>query len=242
MGSEVEALKAAFSTNTNWAEWAAFAVFVGLLGDIAVILIFDLFDKDKSWWEIILAGIASAMIAFGVWGESHFGHRATSASARIQAILEKQTEDAKRDVIKAQTTLERERIERLKLEEGMRPRAIKAEQWKLLAPCLKTASKGAVFIVPKVFDEEAERYAAQIFVVLKEAGFDVRHEPVGKPRPFSFGVSGVFLFVKDVSQPASWIPDMQKCFELASITMPAYGGIPNWAGPRDVMLAVGVKP
>jgi hypothetical protein len=51
MNSDIEALKAAFSTNTNWAEWAAVAVFVGLVVDIAVILIFDLFDKDKSWWR-----------------------------------------------------------------------------------------------------------------------------------------------------------------------------------------------
>ena len=102
MSSEVEALKVAFSSNTNSAEWAAWAVFVGLLGDIAVILVFDLFDKDKSWWEIILAGIASAVIAGGVWGESHFGHRATDASSRIQAILEKQAADANERAAKAE--------------------------------------------------------------------------------------------------------------------------------------------
>jgi hypothetical protein len=96
MASEVEALKVAFATNTNWVEWAAFAVFVGLLGDIAVILIFDFFDKDKSWWEIILGGVASAIIAAGVWGEPHFGHRATDASGQLQAILEKQAARRKR--------------------------------------------------------------------------------------------------------------------------------------------------
>jgi hypothetical protein len=90
MGSEVESLKLAFSTNTRWAELATLAVFVGLLGDILVILIFDFFDKDKTWTEIVLAGLASLIIAFGVWGEYRFGQRATEAASRLQANAEKQ--------------------------------------------------------------------------------------------------------------------------------------------------------
>src|SRR5437879_866066 len=91
MGSEIESSKAAFSTNTYWAEWAAFAVFVGLIADIVVIVAFDLRDKDKSLWEIGLAGAGALVIAAGVWGESHFGNRATNASSQIQAVLGKET-------------------------------------------------------------------------------------------------------------------------------------------------------
>src|SRR5260370_21422345 len=90
MGAEVESLKLAFSTNTKWAELATLAVFIGLLGDILVILFFDFFDKDKTWIEIILASFASLIIAFGVWGEYRFGHKATEAASRLQTNSETQ--------------------------------------------------------------------------------------------------------------------------------------------------------
>ena len=90
MGAEIESLKLAFSTNTKWSELATLAVFIGLLGDILVILIFDFSDKDKTWTEITLAGIASLVIAFGVWGEYRFGHRATEAASQLQANSETQ--------------------------------------------------------------------------------------------------------------------------------------------------------
>jgi hypothetical protein len=105
MPPEIAALKSAFSTNTNLAQWAAAAVFWGLIGDISVILIFDLFDKTKSWWEICLAGLASALIATGVWGESHFGSLATAASSQLQEYLEKEAADARLETAKLKKEL-----------------------------------------------------------------------------------------------------------------------------------------
>src|ERR1700719_1421350 len=84
MTPDAESLKAVFTTNTTWAERSTLAVFVGLLADILVILAFDFFDKDKGWTEIILAGLASLLIAFGVYGEYKFGGTATRASSELQ--------------------------------------------------------------------------------------------------------------------------------------------------------------
>src|SRR5271166_3595381 len=94
---DVASLKTAFSTNTSYAELATIAVFIGLLGDIIVILAFDLFDPEKSWWEIGLAGTASLIIAAGVWSEWHFGHLATHASTQLQQYSEGQIAELNRE-------------------------------------------------------------------------------------------------------------------------------------------------
>ena len=88
--TEVASLKDAFSTNTNLSEWCTLLVFVGLLGDILVILVFDLFDKDMSWTEIILAGVAALVITVGVYGEYRYGGRATEAANSLQTNSERE--------------------------------------------------------------------------------------------------------------------------------------------------------
>lgn len=205
--------------------------------------------KELTWTEIGLTIVAGLAVAGGVYGEYFFGSRASDAALQLQNISDQQVADANKRAAEAnaraaeaQRALERERIERLKIEAALKPRALTLEQQKIMLPCLKTSPKGTVFVVPKVFDEEAGHFAAQIFVLLSEAGFDVRHEPAGKPRPFSFGVQGVFLFLADISKPPSHAEPMQRCFRSANIALPSFGGIPDWAGPTDVMLAVGSKP
>ena len=176
MGTEVESLKSAFSTNTNWAEWAAFAVFIGLLIDIAVILIFDLFDKDKSWWEIILAGIASAGIAVGVWGESHFGHRATAASSQLQALLETQAadanaraKDAEARVAEATLEIEQERTARLKLQATITDRRLTDEQKRRIRDVLSLHPGFSVIVVSRLTDTEGKIYGNDFIDAFKAA-------------------------------------------------------------------------
>ncbi len=176
MGSEIESLKLAFSTNTNWAEWAAVAVFVGLLGDISVILIFDLFDKDKSWWEIILAGIASLIIAGGVWGESHFGHRATDASTRIQTILENETADANERAALAMKAAESDRLARVQLEQKMAWRHLSAKQRAELPKAFAPLKGVAVVLSAQATDPEASGFAKEIEAALQEAGIKVSNQ------------------------------------------------------------------
>jgi hypothetical protein len=99
--SEIESLKTAFSTNTYWAEWSTLIVFIGLLGDILVILIFDLFDREKSRWEVLLATIASLVITIGVYGEYTFTRKATNSSLQLQAKSDKEIADLNKDAADA---------------------------------------------------------------------------------------------------------------------------------------------
>jgi hypothetical protein len=99
--SEIESLKTAFSANTYWAEWSTLIVFIGLLGDILVILIFDLFDREKSRWEVLLAAAASLVITVGVYGEYTFTRKATNASLQLQAKSEKEIAELNKEAADA---------------------------------------------------------------------------------------------------------------------------------------------
>jgi hypothetical protein len=169
---ETESLKLVFSTNTRCAEWSTIAVFVGLLADIAVILAFDLRDPDKSWWEIGLAGLASLVIAAGVWGEWHFGHKATEASSQLQA--------------KAEDRIAELNNETAKLEAVAAGRNLKPDEIKALGRALKRFSGRTVLLGSYTGDPEAARLAMQIKSAFKLAGIivadrigDVGAEPGG---------------------------------------------------------------
>jgi hypothetical protein len=165
MGAEVESLKLAFSTNTKWSELATLAVFIGLLGDIFVILLFDLFDEDKTWTEIILAGTASLLIAVGVWGEYRFGDRATEAAKGLQLISEKQIAGLNSDT-------EKLRHENLKLEAQLAWRTLTKRQRDGLTASMKPFKAQNVDVVSYLGDAEAEELADQIVKCLKVAGIE----------------------------------------------------------------------
>lgn len=229
MGSELEALRASFLTNTYWAEWAASAVFIGLIVDIAVILIFDLRDKTKSRWEIILAGIGAAVIATGVFGESHFGHRATDASSRIQADLEKEAADARlaqevlhSDNLKLQSKLKnvdkdvarekvREKQADLHIAELQQETALARQQ-------IAEANSRAASANEKTEAERLARVKLEKAVAWRELSDTQILDIAAKMRPFAGEKLDVFAY-RD--EPDAWM--------LASRIMSAVGG--SWTLP-----------
>ncbi len=132
-------------------------------------------------------------------------------------------------------------VEIMSLRKQVEPRQITTANRAILLPCLEKAPKGVIFVVPKVFDEDAERYANQIRELLKDAGFDSRPEPSNKPRPFSFGVFGTFISVQDFSHPPSQAAPVQSCFKLGKIDLPGYGNAPEWVGANEVLIGVGPR-
>lgn len=136
--------------------------------------------------------------------------------------------------------LEREHIERLKLEAKLRPRSINHEDQRKLLTILKSAPKGRVVVVPKVFDEEAENYAAQISNVLKDAGYTI--EPWKGQRPFSFSRSGAFIWVRNMSKPPMHAAGIQHAFKGIGVTLDGYGNPDVVPDTDTVIIAVAVKP
>lgn len=96
-------------------------------------------------------------------------------------------------------------------------------------------------MVPKVFDEEAEQYAVQIFELLTEAGFDVRHASKSTETVFVWNTWRV-LFVRNMSKPPLHAAPLQACFKSANIILRGYVGLPDRADADVLMLAVGTKP
>jgi hypothetical protein len=140
----------------------------------------------------------------------------------------------------AQLNLERERVARLKLEAKLKPRGINQEDRQKLLIELRHAPNGCVFVVPKVFDEEAEDYAAQIASALKDAGYTI--EQWKGARPFSFGRSGAFIWVKDISKPPPHAAAIQHAFKEIGVTLDEYGDA-NIVLDNDVIIVgVGAKP
>lgn len=262
MGSEVEALKVTFSTNSNWAEWATLAVFVGLLGDIVVIFIFDLFDKNKSWWEIILAGAATTIIAGGVWGELHFGHRATDTSSQIQALLERQTADANERAVKAEldaakanarvkeaearaaearASAAKAELASLQLQEKFAPRYLTASQVKELRIklfALKPLFKGrAVKIFAQAADPEAAAFAQQLKGAFDSAGLATE---LGLGTQFQIVYTGVL--VEYTQQPQNILLAAGIFEALSSVGIVAALAVLPPEQPPLIRIAIGGKP
>lgn len=267
---DVESLKLAFSTNTTWAEYSTIAVFVGLLGDIIVILAFDLFDPDKSWWEIGLVGVASLVIALGVLGEWRYGHLAGAAANRLQTASERRISELNRearqlgkDAETAKGEQERLKRENLALEQMLLPRrfAVEMSSSSTGLKSLKNfaGTKVAVVVVP---DVEAIRLAKDIAGALNAANWQGPFI-VERPLPASSIPDGVEILTPDIRANT---PTDKAAFALSGILRDEYmetgqssstavenrlGGyspMPNWwpqdlhVGPDTLCIFVGMKP
>jgi hypothetical protein len=207
-----------------------------LFGWANVILIFGA--------ALVLVGTIGAIWTGGIReryaGERLSGNEVKTAKA-IAAASEANERTAEFQVQskQAQLDLERERVARLKLEEKLRPRSISEEERRQLLATLKSEAKGRVFVIPKTFDEEAEEYASQISNVLQEAGYTI--EPWTNQRPFSFGRSGVFIWVKDFAKPPPHAGGIQHAFKEIGITLDGYGDANLVPDMESVIIAVAVK-
>jgi hypothetical protein len=198
-------------------------------------------------WGWRLSAIGAAITVVGVallwWGTRIRDHDFEQNIANLHnraARFEKEAADARERSIMLERNLERERIERLKLEEKQKPRRITPQQRATLLACLASVAKGPVTVVPKTFDTEAEQYAAQLTEVLREAKFEIR-SPTG-PRPFGFGMTGVFAVFNDANNPPPHAAEIQHCLSQIGVELSG-GANPDWVkDPQLVIIAVSQKP
>lgn len=207
-------LKKVLVDNNRYSGWCTFAVFAGLIVEYTVLL-FPKWKELKLWEKAftVLAGIA---IAGGVWGEYHFGSKASDAAISIEAISERRIADTNAlaqaasvqaagfqkeaaqlqgEAAEAQREAEKERLARVKLEREIQPRAIfsvhkrdlEAARLKAFAPSFD----GRKIAIDSLADPEAMVFAVDILDVLGRAGIKANGALIGSmlsPRAPRFGV------------------------------------------------------
>jgi outer membrane murein-binding lipoprotein Lpp len=187
--------------------------------------------RYHSWAEV--AGIVSLALLVAAEALGYmYGHRKDDLEAMQQqrheeevARLRLDTETARSETAKANEAAAKanERAAELKLAldreiAARQARTITEDQHDTLVAALRSVEKCPVFVLPKRFDEEAEGFAAKIYEVLRDAGFET---PEWKGQSaFGFGVPGVVIFVKDAQHPPPAAGAIQRTFQtVAEVTM-----------------------
>jgi hypothetical protein len=206
---------------------------------------------EKSGWFLVVAGLALEFLG---------DHAAKRISDRESARLTKEAEDSHQLAVKfdADRVLIAKQAEEIKqtnlvlqiklreIEAKLEWRHITDEQQKQLIACLNGASpKGKGSIVPKVFDEEAERFAAEITDVLRRSGFEIAPNPGARPFSWDSLKAGIIVKDSDAAPPHGGI--IQACFGKAGIkldgfSMPdMYNGTKNKYEANTVIIAIGAR-
>lgn len=199
------------------------------------------------WFDIfnIVLFVGAFAVAVGTYGtikmgavKERFSDERIAANETQTAQANKRTAEIEKSNLLLQQDVERERIERLKLEEKLGPRKIRPEQRSSVLEKLKTAPKGVVFMRPSAADSEPLQFSAQVASILADAGFDVRKWEQGTT--LHLGLLGLFIAVRDADTAPAYASAIQRAFTESGILM---GGrlVPEF---RDGVVAidVGSKP
>jgi hypothetical protein len=206
----------------------------------------DRANQFYTWgWRLSAFGAAITMIGvaalwLGTRARDHDFEEQMAGLHERAATSEKLSKELEKGNLTLQTELERERLERLRIEKQLKPRTITLEERSALLNCLAPLTKGPVTVIPKTFDVEAEQYANQISEVLKDANFEIKAHT--GPRPFGFGMAGVFAVFNDATHPPPHAGEIQHCLRQIGVELGG-GANPDWVkDPNLVVIAVSQKP
>ncbi len=178
-----------------------------------------------------------------MWGtrvrDTHFELNIASLHDRAASSEERSKELEKGNLL-LQHEVEREKTERLKLEERVKPRSLSDAQEKIISEMLVSAPRGPVFVVPKWLDPEAEFFGKQIEGLLKNLGFSII-QMTGDNKPLSYEKLGTFLVIRDKNNQPPHLKPIYEAFRAAGIELVVYDDqyVPD-AG--SVFIGVSVKP
>src|SRR5437867_2032527 len=96
---ELEALKTTLVRNQEISGWCTIAVFAGLVAEYTILLWLKRHDLSRT--ELTLTILAGLAIAGGVYGEFHFGSKASEAALKLEEISEAKIADAQERAAKA---------------------------------------------------------------------------------------------------------------------------------------------
>lgn len=188
-------------------------------------------------WRIIpkLEDIARELVTVGIAGEIIFERRARACSSELSlrakrelAAATKEAGEAKERAAKAELELER-----LKL-----PRFISEEQHKRLVEGLKRVPSGEIYLRPGTLDAEAIEFSKMFRAAFTEAGREP--SPFPGTTPVSWSWPGLWLQMRDRSNPPKHAMALWNCLKMAGFDVPWWG---NEEGhPEDgVTLGIGSK-
>jgi hypothetical protein len=167
---------------------------VSLLSYIQISL--ETANKFYSWgWRLSLIGAAVTLIGVCLlmWGTRVRDHdfEAKVASATVSAATANERAAAlTKEAADVQVVLERERIERLKLEAAIAPRRLTQQQRDAFVAALANDKRSLVVTVTKLGDQEAALYADALISALTTAGVGgINVNNVGVMAPPRYGVS-----------------------------------------------------
>ena len=159
--------------------------------------------------------------------------RADAANANVQAAdANERTANIEKHNLELQTTLERERSARLKLEAQIAPRSLATAQREALDKALRSAPKPLTVELTLLGDQEARMYGEQILSILQGAKIQVNTIEVGikAPPPYNIQITLQTNSAKSLS--------IKNAFEKANI--PATFSFDN-TGQFDAQILVGLK-
>jgi hypothetical protein len=160
--------------------------------------------------------------------------RADAANANEQAAgANERAANVEKHNLELQTTLERERSARLKLEAQIAPRSLATAQREALGKALSSAPKPLTVELMLLGDQEAGMYGEQILSALQDAKIQVKPFKVGvyTPPPYGIQITLQANSAKSLS--------IKNAFEKANV--PATFSFEN-TGQFDAKILVGLKP
>lgn len=160
--------------------------------------------------------------------------RVVAANANEQAAgANERAANVEKHNLELQTTLERERSARLKLEAQIAPRSLATAQREALVKALSSAPKTITVELTLLGDQEANMYGEQILSALQGAKVQGNTNKVGMLTPPRYGIQ--ITLQANSSKSLS----IKNAFEKASI--PAIFTFGN-TGQFDAQILVGLKP
>lgn len=121
---------------------------------------------------------------------------AAEANERV-GDAEARAADARLETEKLKLQVERERAERLRLEEKVKPRTISEHQKAVIKQHLTNAPRNKVFVVTDWMNGESKQFGACIASLLAACGFPVSDMPQSDDKPLSFTKLGAFWVIKN---------------------------------------------
>ncbi len=171
-----------------------------------------------------------------MWGTRVRDHDFESQMGQLDISAGKANESAeilKKGNIELQTTLERERSARLKLEAQIAPRSLSESQRAALIKALIAAPQPFIIDITLIGDREAEMYGEQLLSALQEAKVQGQTNKIGMIAPPRYGIQITL-------QPNSTKSlSFKNALEKASI--PAIFSFGN-TGQFDAQILIGLKP
>ena len=214
-----------YETASSIYDKANIALLLGLvIGVIAMVLIVWMGNVKEEYLKLDV-GAANAVAEKA---------RADAANANVQAAdANERTANIEKHNLELQTTLERERSARLKLEAQIAPRSLATAQREALDKALSSAPKPLTVKLILLGDQEAKMYGEQILSILQGAKIQVNINVAGiyAPPPYNIQITLQTNSAKSLS--------IKNAFEKANI--PATFLFGN-TGQFDAQILVGLKP